>query len=356
MPRPGASSRELAIDPRAGHAGRTPAGRRDRPRLELLAPRRLHLFAGELVEADRRALRDGSDRGGPVRLRPPQRGGDRARPGDAVACSAASARPTDWPRRTSTPSPPARSATPPTRTSSSVVPRRPRGSRSSVLSAEDEARYGYVAAVNTTTLDDGVVVELGGGSMQLSRSGTAAPQRSALVPARSGPPDRGAPAGLGTGQEEGPQPGAGPRASRRSRTWTGSGTRASGLSGWAARPVTSPPRRSAPPGSSTSGSRASSSPPTRCPSSCRRSRRCRAPNGVRCPGSSRVAGTSSWPRPSRSRRSSLRGGVRRDGGHRGRAARGRVPRRHAARAAASRCSTTSARPPFATWRSSTRPT
>jgi exopolyphosphatase / guanosine-5'-triphosphate,3'-diphosphate pyrophosphatase len=36
-----------------------------------------------------------------------------------------------------------------------------------VLSAEDEARYGYVAAVNTTTLDDGVVVELGGGSMQL---------------------------------------------------------------------------------------------------------------------------------------------------------------------------------------------
>ncbi len=36
-----------------------------------------------------------------------------------------------------------------------------------VLSAEDEARYGYVAAVNTSTLADGVVVELGGGSMQL---------------------------------------------------------------------------------------------------------------------------------------------------------------------------------------------
>jgi len=36
-----------------------------------------------------------------------------------------------------------------------------------VLSAEDEARYGYVAAVNTTTLTDGMVVELGGGSMQL---------------------------------------------------------------------------------------------------------------------------------------------------------------------------------------------
>jgi exopolyphosphatase/guanosine-5'-triphosphate,3'-diphosphate pyrophosphatase len=36
-----------------------------------------------------------------------------------------------------------------------------------VLSAEEEARYGYVAAVNTTTLGDGAVVELGGGSMQL---------------------------------------------------------------------------------------------------------------------------------------------------------------------------------------------
>jgi exopolyphosphatase / guanosine-5'-triphosphate,3'-diphosphate pyrophosphatase len=36
-----------------------------------------------------------------------------------------------------------------------------------VLSAQDEARYGYVAAINTSTLTDGVVVELGGGSMQL---------------------------------------------------------------------------------------------------------------------------------------------------------------------------------------------
>ncbi len=36
-----------------------------------------------------------------------------------------------------------------------------------VLSAEDEAHLGYVAAVNTTTLLDGVVVDLGGGSMQL---------------------------------------------------------------------------------------------------------------------------------------------------------------------------------------------
>ncbi len=36
-----------------------------------------------------------------------------------------------------------------------------------VLSAIEEAHYGYVAAVNTTTIRDGVVVDLGGGSMQL---------------------------------------------------------------------------------------------------------------------------------------------------------------------------------------------
>jgi exopolyphosphatase / guanosine-5'-triphosphate,3'-diphosphate pyrophosphatase len=36
-----------------------------------------------------------------------------------------------------------------------------------VLSAEEEARLGYVAAINTSTLTDGAVLELGGGSMQL---------------------------------------------------------------------------------------------------------------------------------------------------------------------------------------------
>jgi exopolyphosphatase/guanosine-5'-triphosphate,3'-diphosphate pyrophosphatase len=38
-----------------------------------------------------------------------------------------------------------------------------------VLSSEDEARLGYVAAVNTSTMTDGAVLELGGGSMQLIR-------------------------------------------------------------------------------------------------------------------------------------------------------------------------------------------
>ena len=36
-----------------------------------------------------------------------------------------------------------------------------------VLSARAEAHYGYVAAVNTTTLTDGVVLDIGGGSVQL---------------------------------------------------------------------------------------------------------------------------------------------------------------------------------------------
>ena len=37
------------------------------------------------------------------------------------------------------------------------------------LSAPDEAFFGYVAAVNTTTLQDGVVLDIGGGSLQLTR-------------------------------------------------------------------------------------------------------------------------------------------------------------------------------------------
>ncbi|HEU4974485.1 MAG TPA: Ppx/GppA phosphatase family protein [Baekduia sp.] len=38
-----------------------------------------------------------------------------------------------------------------------------------VLSTEEEARFGYLAAINSTTLLDGAVLDLGGGSMQLVR-------------------------------------------------------------------------------------------------------------------------------------------------------------------------------------------
>ncbi len=38
-----------------------------------------------------------------------------------------------------------------------------------VLSAEEEARYGFLAAINSSTLTDGAVLDLGGGSLQLVR-------------------------------------------------------------------------------------------------------------------------------------------------------------------------------------------
>ncbi len=41
------------------------------------------------------------------------------------------------------------------------------GLRIEILSEKDEARLGYVAAINTSTLTNGAVLELGGGSMQL---------------------------------------------------------------------------------------------------------------------------------------------------------------------------------------------
>ena len=43
------------------------------------------------------------------------------------------------------------------------------GLRIRVLSEEEEARYGYLAAVNSTTLENGAVLDLGGGSLQLVR-------------------------------------------------------------------------------------------------------------------------------------------------------------------------------------------
>ena len=49
-----------------------------------------------------------------------------------------------------------------------------------VLSREEEAHFGYLAAVNSTTLSDGCVLDLGGGSLQLVA------RRSAGWRARSG--------------------------------------------------------------------------------------------------------------------------------------------------------------------------
>ncbi len=43
------------------------------------------------------------------------------------------------------------------------------GIRVRVLSGEEEAYYGYLGAVNSTALDDGFVLDMGGGSLQISR-------------------------------------------------------------------------------------------------------------------------------------------------------------------------------------------
>jgi len=54
--------------------------------------------------------------------------------------------------------------------------------RIEVLSEQEEARLGYIAAVNTTTLTDGAVLELGGGSMQLVKvSGRRAAELCSLA-------------------------------------------------------------------------------------------------------------------------------------------------------------------------------
>src|SRR5581483_3541873 len=41
------------------------------------------------------------------------------------------------------------------------------GLRLEIISDEDEARFGYVAAINSSTMTDGIVLEIGGGSIQL---------------------------------------------------------------------------------------------------------------------------------------------------------------------------------------------
>jgi exopolyphosphatase/guanosine-5'-triphosphate,3'-diphosphate pyrophosphatase len=51
-----------------------------------------------------------------------------------------------------------------------------------VLSAEREAHYGYVAAVNTSTLTDGVVLDIGGGSLQLTDVGDRLPREAVSFP------------------------------------------------------------------------------------------------------------------------------------------------------------------------------
>ena len=71
-----------------------------------------------------------------------------------------------------------------------------------VLSREQEARYGYIAAVNSTTLSDGYVLDLGGGSMQLVHVAGRLAREFGSWPRRDGADDRALPAGERPGQAQ----------------------------------------------------------------------------------------------------------------------------------------------------------
>ena len=83
--------------------------------------------------------------------------------------------------------------------------RRETGLQVRVLAKEEEAYYGYLAAVNSTTLADGVVLDLGGGSLQLVEVNSRHPGRAGLVAARRRAHDRALPARPRRGAEEGAQ-------------------------------------------------------------------------------------------------------------------------------------------------------
>src|SRR4051812_45682314 len=72
-----------------------------------------------------------------------------------------------------------------------------------VLSVDEEARYGYLAAVNSTTLTDGAVLDLGGGSLQLVRGGGGHEGGMGSWGGRAGGVDRGLLGGGGAGGREG---------------------------------------------------------------------------------------------------------------------------------------------------------
>src|SRR5262249_56208489 len=51
-----------------------------------------------------------------------------------------------------------------------------------VLSAAEEARYGYLGVVNSTTVEDGLFLDIGGGSVQVGRITRRTLERSTSRP------------------------------------------------------------------------------------------------------------------------------------------------------------------------------
>ena len=137
------------------------------------------------MEAHGRGLRARADRRGPGRDGPPGRAGHGPRAGgDRGLRPLRRPRPDSTPATRSTRSRRARSATPRTPPSSLTPPARRPACRSASCSREEEARYGYLAAINSTTLADGAVADLGGGSLQLVRGGRSPGPGARLVAAR----------------------------------------------------------------------------------------------------------------------------------------------------------------------------
>ena len=213
-----------------------------------------------------------------------------------------------------------------------------------VLSREEEARYGYLAAVNSTTLRDGAVLDLGGGSMQLvGVEGRAArePAPGALGAVRM--TERFL-AGDGPAAAQAAARAARPRRAQARATRRGCGVarpRASSAS--AARCATSRRRRSAPRRAAV----------VRRPGLRHRARRrstsCRAARRAAARRAPPRAGDQAGARRHRSSpaRSSIQavleaGGFDGDRGDRGRPARGRSSSSACSAAATRRCSTTCA--------------
>ena len=270
-----------------------------------------------------------------------QRGADAARPADDRGVRAF------LPRRpaspTCAPSPRARSATRQPRRASLDRARERAGLPVRVLSTAEEALYGFLAAVNSTTIADGAVLDLGGGSLQLVRV--------ARAPARAS--SRSWPLGAVRMTERFLPDGDAAQASS-SRRCARTCSRSSAPRRWlaaAGRPARRHRRHGAQPGLRRAArARAAAYRGAGLRHHARGSRRARRPPRGRCPpsergacrGSSPARATSSWRAPRWCRRCSRSAASRRS----------RSPRRACARASSSSrcsrpadqpCSTTSAR-------------
>ena len=228
------------------------APRRHRPRVELVPARGLHLGAAgrarwwwKRTDEIYEPVRIGEGQDGPGEL---QARADGARAGDDRAVRAL------LPRHRRRRGPRAGHLGDPRGLQPRGVPARRRASAPGleiqVLSREEEARYGYLAAVNSTTLTDGVALDLGGGSMQLTRWRAAARATRArggwarcVMTERFLPDERA----TKPKQHQGAHARTCATSSRRRRGSTAPGARAAGWPASAARCATSPRRRSSPP-------------------------------------------------------------------------------------------------------------